>query len=74
MVKSKIPCTRCQKSFLEKDIYTIQQFQYRKKPSYEWSLKYFEKLNIDEWTSFCQDCMLILKEKSHDSYLNELSS
>jgi len=50
-------CKKCLNKFYEKDIYTIQQFQYRKEPTYKWSLKYFEKLDIDEWDSFCEKCI-----------------
>ena len=40
-------CKRCLNKFKEKDIYTIQQFQYRKSPSYDWTKK-FVTLKIDE--------------------------
>ena len=50
-------CKKCLKKFNEKDIYTIQQFQYRKEPSYKWSLEYFKKSNIGEWDSFCENCI-----------------
>ncbi len=50
-------CKKCLNKFHQKDIYTIQQFQYRKLPSYNWSVKYFEKLGITEWDSFCETCM-----------------
>lgn len=36
-------CKKCQNKFQEKDIYTIQQFQYRKQSSYDWSVNYFKK-------------------------------
>ncbi len=56
-------CEKCLNKFYQKDIYTIQQFQYRKLPSYKWSVKYFKKLGITEWDSFCETCMLdYLKE------------
>ena len=51
-------CKKCLNKFFEKDIYTIQQFQYRKEPPYNWSLAYFKKLNIGEWDSFCEKCLL----------------
>ena len=50
-------CKQCQNKFHEKEIYTIQQFQYRKEPSYEWSKKFFEEAGISEWDSFCEECM-----------------
>ena len=50
-------CSKCLKKFHKKDIYTIQQFQYRKEPSYDWSLNYFKKIGIDEWDSFCESCI-----------------
>ena len=51
-------CKKCLNKFLKKNIYTIQQFQYRKNPSYKWSLNYFKKLKIDEWDSFCEKCIM----------------
>jgi hypothetical protein len=57
-------CKKCLNKFYEKEIYTIQQFQYRKQPSYEWSVKFFGKLGISEWDSFCEKCMSYYSEKS----------
>jgi hypothetical protein len=57
-------CKKCLNKFYEKEIYTIQQFQYRKQPSYEWSVEFFEKLGISEWDSFCEKCMSYYSEKS----------
>ena len=57
-------CKQCLNKFYEKEIYTIQQFQYRKEPPYEWSLTFFEKLGISEWDSFCEKCMAIHADKS----------
>jgi len=57
-------CKKCLKKFYEKDIYTIQQFQYRKTPTYEWSIKYFKKLGIIEWDSFCEKCMSFYAKES----------
>ena len=54
--------------FFEKDIYTIQQFQYRKKPTYKWSLEFFEKLKIGEWDSFCEECMMLYSKKSKKAW------
>ena len=57
-----VQCNECLRKFHKKDIYTIQQFQYRKEPSYQWSLNYFEKIGISEWDSLCEGC--INKHKS----------
>jgi len=57
-------CKKCLKKFHEKDIYTIQQFQYRKIPAYDWSMRYFEKLGITEWDSFCEECMSFYAKES----------
>ena len=50
-------CKKCLNKFYEKEIYTIQQFQYRKEPTYEWSRVFFKKLEIGEWDSFCEKCI-----------------
>jgi hypothetical protein len=57
-------CKRCQNKFYEKEIYTIQQFQYRKEPSYEWSQAFFEKSGTGEWDSFCEKCMVFHANES----------
>jgi len=44
-------------NFHQKDIYTIQQFQYKKEPNYQWTLEFFEQLKIGEWDSFCEKCI-----------------
>lgn len=59
-------CKKCLNKFNEKNIYTIQQFQYRKEPTYKWSLEYFEKLDINEWDSFCEECLMFYSKKSAD--------
>ncbi len=59
-------CKKCLKKFFEKDIYTIQQFQYRTEPPYKWSLEYFKKLGIGEWDSFCEQCLLQYSKESFD--------
>ena len=61
-------CKKCLKKFFEKDIYTIQQFQYRDKPPYKGSLEYFKKLNIGEWDSFCEKCLLEYSKESLDAW------
>ena len=57
-------CKKCLKKFQQKEIFTIQQFQYRKIPTYMWSLDFFKKLEIDEWDSFCENCMIEYSKKS----------
>jgi len=59
-------CKKCLNKFSEKNIYTIQQFQYRKEPTYQWSLEFFGKLGINEWDSFCEKCIMIYSKKSND--------
>jgi len=61
-------CKKCLNKFFEKDIYTIQQFQYRKKPTYKWTLEFFKKLGIDEWDSFCEKCIRFYSKKSNDTW------
>ena len=61
-------CKKCLNKFQQKDIYTIQQFQYRKLPSYEWSVKYFEKLGITEWDSFCEACITDYSKESEKKW------
>ncbi|TBR25950.1 MAG: hypothetical protein EPO63_00955 [Candidatus Nitrosotenuis sp.] len=62
-------CARCLNKFDEKEIYTIQQFQYRKSPSYEWTKEFFSILSIDEWESFCENCLLQYAKISNDVWL-----
>lgn len=52
--------------FQEKEIYTIQQFQYRQIPNYKWSVKYFKKMGIDEWDSFCENCLMEYSKQSKE--------
>ena len=61
-------CKRCLNKFHKKEIYTIQQFQYRKEPSYTWSTKFFEKLGITEWDSFCEKCMSAYSKESEKKW------
>lgn len=63
-------CKKCLKKFNEKDIYTIQQFQYRKEPTYRWSLEFFKKLEITEWDSFCEKCVMEYSKKSKEFWNN----
>jgi len=61
-------CKKCLNKFQQKDIYTIQQFQYRKILSYKWSVKYFEKIGITEWDSFCEACMSEYSKESEKKW------
>ncbi|EIJ66110.1 hypothetical protein BD31_I0616 [Candidatus Nitrosopumilus salaria BD31] len=61
-------CKKCLNKFYEKNIYTIQQFQYRKEPTYKWSLEFFKKLDISEWDSFCEQCITYYSKKSKDAW------
>ena len=63
-------CKNCLNKFYQKDIYTIQQFQYRKEPTYKWSLEYFKKLEISEWDSFCEKCIMEHSKKSQENWNN----
>ena len=63
-----VQCKKCLNKFLKKDVYTIQQFQYRKKPTYEWSLEFFKKLGIGEWDSFCEKCITFYSKKCNDTW------
>jgi len=67
-MKKLAKCTRCGDMFALKDIYTIQQFQYRKEPSYQWSLDYFKQQNIGEWDSFCESCIIHHQKTSYKEY------
>ena len=48
-------CKKCLKKFFEKEIYTIQQFQYREKPPYKWSLDYFKKKELVNGIHFAKN-------------------
>ncbi len=61
-------CKKCLNKFYEKEIYTIQQFQYRKEPDYEWSVKFFGGLKITEWDSFCEGCITIHADESKKAW------
>ncbi len=61
-------CRKCLDKFFEKEIYTIQQFQYREKPPYKWTLEYFKKIGIGEWDSFCEKCLLEYSTESLNSW------
>jgi hypothetical protein len=65
-------CKRCLNKFKEKEI-TIQQFQYRKSPSYDWTKEFLAMLKIDEWDSFCEDCIHYYKEISKNVWLKYCS-
>ena len=61
-------CKKCLNKFFEKEIFTIQQFQYRKEPPYKWALEYFKKIGIGEWDSFCEKCLLEYSKESSESW------
>ena len=61
-------CKKCLNKFYEKEIYTIQQFQYRKEPPYQWSVKYFQSQGITEWDSFCEQCMAVYSKESSEEW------
>jgi hypothetical protein len=67
-------CKRCLGKFKEKEIYTIQQFQYRKSPPYQWTREFFDILEIGEWDSFCEPCMNYYKKISHDIWMKYCNS
>ena len=43
----KVKCKKCLNKFYQKEIYTIQQFQYKKEPKYKWVLVFFKKLKME---------------------------
>ncbi len=61
------------KKFHQKDIYTIQQFQYKKEPNYQWTLKFFNKLKIGEWDSFCEKCVKEYSDQLDKAWNNQKS-
>ena len=63
-----VRCKKCLNKFYEKEIYTIQQFQYRKEPSYKWSVTFFEEIEITEWDSFCEKCILFHSNESKKAW------
>ena len=65
-------CKKCLNKFNHKDIYTIQQFQYRKEPTYQWSVNYFEQLGISEWDSFCETCMSYYSKESEKEWKSKI--
>lgn len=67
-------CKKCLNKFQEKEIYTIQQFQYREEPPYKWSLEFFKKSDIDEWDSFCEKCLMEYSKNSKDVWRESKNS
>ncbi len=63
-------CKKCLNKFNEKDIYTIQQFQYRKEPPYAWTIEFFRRLKVDEWDSFCEKCIMDYSKNSFEAWKN----
>ena len=68
-----VQCKKCLNKFHQKEIYTIQQFQYKKQPKYEWTLKFFNQLQIDEWDSFCEECIMMYSKKLDEAWQNQKS-
>jgi hypothetical protein len=68
---NKVQCKKCLNKFNEKDIYTIQQFQYRKEPTYAWTIEFFRILEIDEWDSFCEKCIMDYSKRSLEAWKND---
>ena len=68
-----VQCKKCLNKFHQKEIYTIQQFQYKKQPKYEWTLKFFNELQIDEWDSFCEECIMMYSKKLDEAWQNQKS-
>ena len=66
-------CKKCLKKFYQKEIYTIQQFQYKKQPKYKWALNFFKKSGINEWDSFCEKCVTIYSKELDDAWNNKKS-
>ena len=66
-------CNKCLKKFYQKDIYTIQQFQYKKEPNYQWTLKFFNKLKIGELDSFCEKCVKEYSDQLDKAWNNQKS-
>ncbi|HJM79891.1 MAG TPA: hypothetical protein QF656_05100 [Nitrosopumilus sp.] len=74
MKKNKnVECKKCSNKFHQKEIYTIQQFQYKKEPDYKWILNFLKKFNLDEWDSFCEKCIKDYSEKVDNAWNNEKS-
>jgi hypothetical protein len=63
-------CKKCLNKFNEKDIYTIQQFQYKREPPYEWTVKFFRDLEIGEWDSFCEKCVMVYSKMLDNTWKN----
>ena len=66
----KPSCKSCKKIIQIKEVYTIQQFQYRKDPTYQWSLEFMKKIGIGEWDSLCESCVLTFAKKSLNYWKN----
>ncbi len=64
-------CKKCLNKFNEKDIYTIQQFQYKEQPKYKWTLNFFNGLKISEWDSFCENCIRSYSKELDNAWNNQ---
>ena len=67
-MKKNAQCIRCHKNFQEKEIYTIQQFQYRQEPNYKWTKEFLNSLKIGEWDSLCEGCIKYFAEISVNAW------
>ena len=68
-----IQCKECLNKCYQKEIYTIQQFQYKEEPKYKWTLEFFKKSKIDEWDSFCEKCIRIYSIELDNAWNNQKS-
>ena len=64
-------CKKCLNKFYQKEIYTIQQFQYKEQPKYKWTLNFFSNLEINEWDSFCENCIKEYSNKLDNAWNNQ---
>jgi hypothetical protein len=64
-------CKKCLNKFYQKEIYTIQQFQYKEQPKYKWILDFFSKLEINEWDSFCENCIKEYSNKLDNAWSDQ---
>ena len=64
-------CKKCLNKFYQKEIYTIQQFQYKEQTKYKWTLDFFSNLEINEWDSFCENCIKEYSMKLDNAWSNQ---
>ena len=68
-----VQCKKCLNKFHQKEIYTIQQFQYKDQPKYKWTLNFFKKLRINEWDSFCEKCITLHSKELDNAWKDNKS-